>query len=97
MYTMCIPSWLSTNMIVISVNKRQKVTDKGAGGQKRWRFNKKCWKMLYFDDQGKFRSRYIKGLDVYRFKLMVQKLKTFECSMCALKFRSNKDKCPNCK
>ena len=79
-------------MIVIGVSKaRQKQNHRG----KSYRYPK--WKVYYYGEMGRFRTKYLKGrLDAWFWKAKVQKMKTYVCEFCGLKYRSNFEKCPNC-
>ena len=57
----------------------------------------KRWRVLYYDDNGKFRSKYLHGrLEAWIWKRKIQKIRTHVCEYCGLKYRSNKKGCPKC-
>lgn len=51
----------------------------------------------FFYENGKFGTKYLKGLEKIWWRTSIEKIKTYVCEECGLKYRSNKkNPCPRC-
>jgi lipopolysaccharide biosynthesis regulator YciM len=65
-------------------------------GKKAYRGARKHWYVYFYDDEGKFRKKRIRAVEVPYYGSLIRRRKSFECKACGHKFRSLDQKCPKC-